>query len=1412
MSKERFLTILVPISDADAESTVYASDAALVAAVPPLLSNIDKIYKIEDGTYRRVWKNPSTDDVEYHTVTDREFPYLGNPIEIYDFTYDATRMGTAPTVSATVKWYAEKDGNGNDITLEGLWTQKCHVVFNGESLYLKQIPSSKKNNEDARYEYEMTFVSERVSLENTYFYDVVSPFITDKPVSESPTFSFFGEINEFAKRINANLIRSGLASLTRKYVHYDDPYYEEVLPSTLIPYLTYEQWTMLGVNPRALVPEVFGTDYEWQVFRYEIYVPLGGDYNRYLMNYIYENDNGVYVINGLQCKIGKNEYGDTTTSEEKLLTFDKNTIYEALQQIHDTYDLQYYITKEKDESGVFTGNTFIVIGDCEHDFADWDDEADDFVRDEDGIPTTENPFDYGVDNELLSKEKNNTTEKIVTRITGVGSSDNIPWHYPNPSPDGWIKPYYMRYGEPMQGVNIGYPTDEGETVADAVRFEKFLKNRIGVSIKRGVLKNLLFENDYSSIDGETQTPTTDFVIRVRYRFSTVGTVQTTMTLEIDYDQENSCCSKISARLLMGNFGQEVATYSSDETYENPNFFQTMFINGDGKTDLLMFTGRTYTLEITYIIPEGETPTSIYDYEGYYYPSAVVEKTDLPSDYTEQSPPYAEHHYYASPAHVGENFYNEQNLLPYATWSVENHFYTRNGVQINEHVFIPKDAGYSTDGTEFTAVSPLFRREKYRYKELNTGIIYGCLTDEICVPSTGQFASDVFVENPPLEREQWIRYFVRMKLRFFADDGWYIGSRKIDLEDYGLENPTSSNPQFYKTIFDSIDFKRVKWVTPQPKLMPEVFIKTDGERRFYNAHNYWDSENETLLVGMADTMIGEVQVDDKVRNPIYKEEETDTDDKHYEFENEYIQQLPHEHIEDFDDIKPSIEGQRNYVSVTISDDTVSDWANQYQNYFTYDAENGVFVNATSTYDAEETYYMLLRIDVVEEFAYDETDNDEIWESSDEGTIEGEYKHPYFFAKLRPLGFNLFDLALQQDMVLSMTTGNCGACNFKIGVDENTQKNPVQLWEYDVYRGERLENAEKVYDKGELRRYVDTSDLYYDTDGTQTGYVSVNNGLNPIGDSGEQLGWFNSSVPAYKRYKYSTDDVINGYVGSMKNEGNVRFEGDVVTSGRFIESQQDTSENYVWVALMKDTETYGMIMPSSKPNYSDANLNVYIRPKSVADVHVDEYQESGTEESTYTEDENNADKFVLINIRMPQVYIRRAERKLSRALVAYMNENNSQKFNFSINFSRIYLAQNEETDDNLNENSVLYVLFNNKIYRQYAKHYTYKMSRDASLPEISVDMNEELSVTRSLMQQWDERSKASGRLISSRFGAIMKKSQDKMEKTMIPKNGSAILSGNVIINDTNTSLVEMGGVGGDVNASSISLNEIDEITES
>ena len=467
--KEKMLTVLVPVTQEDVTAT-YQTIGALLNNVSPSQDVINNIYYIVnvDG-YFRAWLNPETNDFEFHRVIDREFPYLGKPLEIFNFTYDATRMGSAPTITAQgVMLFADKDENNDDVTLEELWlasNNDCHVSFNGENFYLKQVPTCSKTNEDARYKYDIDFVSERVVLERVYLYDVVQPFIADSQLSESSKFSFYGSVDELIKRINASLFRSGLSSFIRKHVGYPQH------PSIEVPYLTYEQWNMLNIDGTYLVLQehVFQSNEEMYEFYDDIFLDLNGDYNRYLMEYIYENDNGEYTIEGYQCKLGKNKKGELTTSDEKLISFNDNTIHEALQQIHDSYNLEYYIYIDTSLNGV--KSTVIMIADCEYDFADRNDEDTDYERGTDGIPVSSNPFSYGADNALLEIEKTNTTDKIVTRITGVGSEDNIPWYYPNPTADGWIKPVYSG----KYAVSVQYPSFE----APSLDLEKYLKNRIG---------------------------------------------------------------------------------------------------------------------------------------------------------------------------------------------------------------------------------------------------------------------------------------------------------------------------------------------------------------------------------------------------------------------------------------------------------------------------------------------------------------------------------------------------------------------------------------------------------------------------------------------------------------------------------------------------------------------------------------------------------------------------------------------------------------------------------------------------------------------------------------------------------------------------------------------------------------------
>ena len=139
-------------------------------------------------------------------VENTPFPSSDSQIEIYDFTYDAQRMGDAPTITASVKW---------GTCLDNVWQDNVFAEFNGEKYFLKQTPTSSYSNEDACYKHDLELVSERIILNDVYFYDVVATDVeTDKPLSNSSKVTFFGNISEFVERLNYSLQYANLQTIT----------------------------------------------------------------------------------------------------------------------------------------------------------------------------------------------------------------------------------------------------------------------------------------------------------------------------------------------------------------------------------------------------------------------------------------------------------------------------------------------------------------------------------------------------------------------------------------------------------------------------------------------------------------------------------------------------------------------------------------------------------------------------------------------------------------------------------------------------------------------------------------------------------------------------------------------------------------------------------------------------------------------------------------------------------------------------------------------------------------------------------------------------------------------------------------------------------------------------------------------
>lgn len=450
-------------------------------------------------------------------------------------------------------------------------------------------------------------------------------------------------------------------------------------------------------------------------------------------------------------------------------------------------------------------------------------------------------------------------------------------------------------------------------------------------------------------------------------------------------------------------------------------------------------------------------------------------------------------------------------------------------------------------------------------------------------------------------KKWISYL--QSISIIKEDVWEYQSDYVNLEDIGLSYVGTPNAG------DIITQRLIKKVNTSSTLQPSIYRATDGKERFYNAINY-----PFPFVEGYELKYGEYVLDGEVHNDAYKKD----DGTYYEFTNEYKEGRPREHVFTVDDIKPTIKEMTNSIS----------WVEQ-------DAEGN---NKT----------VFQRIDMFSEFAYNIGDNDETYTDPDGNTS---FKHPYFFGKLRKLGFNLFDSASEMgEMTFSMTSGNCGACNFKIGVSEDyPQYNTVQVWEEDTT------DANGVFHKA--------GSLKYD----ENGYVLCG------------LEDFQSFVEWQER-------------------------------------QQDTVNYEVWIALKKEEDTYGILMPKAPTYEGETLVSAGHRPVACS-----------------SENANDGDTFVILNITLPKEYILHAEQKLEKAIIKYIWENNVEKFNFSVNFSRIFLEENPSVLAALNENARLTrVKYNGDEYVLYVSSYSYSMNEGDVLPEIRIELDDTLTISQNALQ--------------------------------------------------------------------------------
>lgn len=205
-----------------------------------------------------------------------------------------------------------------------------------------------------------------------------------------------------------------------------------------------------------------------------------------------------------------------------------------------------------------------------------------------------------------------------------------------------------------------------------------------------------------------------------------------------------------------------------------------------------------------------------------------------------------------------------------------------------------------------------------------------------------------------------------------------------------------------------------------------------------------------------------------------------------------------------------------------------------------------------------------------------------------------------------------------------------------------------------------------------------------------------------ESGEMTVSMTSGACGACKFTIMVDKNTQRNLVMVDDDGNLMYDasGNVMmaTDARGLDKQNDTINNEVWIALKKDNSTFGQVMPNVE----------------------------------YGHYPSTSDTFVLLHILMPEVYIKNAEQRLKSAIIDFLVANNSALFNTAINFSRIYLHDNPDKVAIITENSRIGVEYNGKEHTYFISSVTYRKAKSDILPEISVELTQDIQPTTSNIQ--------------------------------------------------------------------------------
>lgn len=736
---------------------------------------------------------------------DLSFPENSRLAEITSFSYDATRMGNAPTISGTLMY---RD------CLDELWTDRVCTIFNGVFYFLDKLPTSEYSNQDARYKHSLTFVSEYLLLEKVYFANVVDFDNMNDDVSQWYDFSFFSDIQEFINRLNESL----------KY-------------STL-------------------------------------------------------HDNGIGFSILLDTDDVTTQFIAGIEEKNRLISISDTTVKEALDMIYSTWGVPYYYDGYTIHIGFSNTPLMEAAGE------------------------TLRTFEYGAVNSLLSIQKNQNND-IINRITGFGGSDNLPWFYPNKTPNGIALKYlrngqsmnnYAKISNPYRTVNIEPSTSVVDNVPNGTYF-KYMKTPSTYTYDQFVAVN---PHHFASLINNKGTPSL-----------------------VVAQEENE-----NIRVLF-NYG-DPNTYTDNRN--DINVFKKMFV----------WLGAGTKGTVTILDKMDKLPFQEFASGGQFIAAPITctraKWEEIVSDQR------------------GYTMHNPKINLTYTVVHTP---------MVEDGVTTIVDTYTWSDGTTTTGYNEKFPIDLTGIGSSETAFV---IWHKIKIPYGvwhGYYGSNAI----PLKQvyETYLKNGTQsvLKIEKLSDTPLWVknpDNLTTALPSYGIRLYANIEPQEGDIIYFEKDPAHKD--VPFSKLVPSDYFST-----------------------------GDVWLN--ARNNTYLKENSETN--YYSFGNLYKFSSAREHIENFEDIKPTIKGTKNQANI--------------------------------------------RIDMFRDIAFDAKDNNEI------NTNGNGYQHSFFFAKLArtnmsdsDYSFNLFDCAVDgENMKVSMTSGVCGGGTFEIMVkyqSDGTAINPVAVFTEDT----------------------------------------------------------------------------------------------------------------------------------------------------------------------------------------------------------------------------------------------------------------------------------------------------------------------------------------------------------------------------